>query len=316
VERNGVTKIQNYYVMFDIDKNISAWRKEMKEAGIDNAATLDELESHVRQEFQTLTSAGHEPQPAFQLAIERLGTAPSVGKEFHKITRPAVSAPGLAWALWTVMVPGGGALIVAHCFLGVGSRSRDESHRWLSDPKASMIFYTHIFFVGVSYVTALLASFLGMLSVMSGRCRTAPQPWRRSWERDFLLFSRLTLWILIPGVLLGLFVSKGIYGSWWRWDPKEIWALIAVIWFFSPMALEFLGKMTERSMAVVSMVGGALVMFAWFGAGLIDAHPSISAYGVFAYWPLTFVLALHISIIAIGLFPKRCDTNGAGGMAG
>src|SRR4051812_42082275 len=76
--------------MFDIEKAISDWRRQMRAAGIKNDDALNELESHLRDEIQQQTQAGLTPQQAFEAAVTRIGGPQALNTEFTKLRRAHV----------------------------------------------------------------------------------------------------------------------------------------------------------------------------------------------------------------------------------
>jgi len=70
--------------MFDLEKEIAHWRKRMRGAGIKSPGSLEELESHLRDEVARQTKAGLSAEKAFDAAVQRLGQAETVGAEFAK----------------------------------------------------------------------------------------------------------------------------------------------------------------------------------------------------------------------------------------
>src|ERR1700722_18895246 len=74
--------------MFDLEKSIADWRTQMLAAGIKTPAPLDELESHLREEFERQTKAGLPDQEAFDSAVQKIGRARALKQEFKKIVLP------------------------------------------------------------------------------------------------------------------------------------------------------------------------------------------------------------------------------------
>jgi len=70
--------------MFDIDQAILKWRRQMVDGGITATSTLDELESHLREDVETNVRSGQNVQQAFEGAVERLGQASLLRCEFEK----------------------------------------------------------------------------------------------------------------------------------------------------------------------------------------------------------------------------------------
>ena len=52
--------------MFDIEKSIADWRRQMLAAGIKTPAPLDELESHLRDEIEHQMNSGQGEAEALQ----------------------------------------------------------------------------------------------------------------------------------------------------------------------------------------------------------------------------------------------------------
>jgi hypothetical protein len=71
--------------MFDLEKSIANWRREMKSAGIKTPTTLDELEIHLREEIESQTTSGLSPQKAFENALQIMGLPRAVRDEFNKL---------------------------------------------------------------------------------------------------------------------------------------------------------------------------------------------------------------------------------------
>lgn len=74
--------------MFDLDKAIAEWRRQMLASGIKSADILDELESHLRDDFEEQLRSGLNEEQAFQTAKLRIGQAGALQTEFAKL-RPA-----------------------------------------------------------------------------------------------------------------------------------------------------------------------------------------------------------------------------------
>jgi hypothetical protein len=70
--------------MFNLEKSIAEWRKQMLAAGIQSPAPLDELEIHLREEISRAVDAGADPQAAFAIGVARIGPAAGLKSEFTK----------------------------------------------------------------------------------------------------------------------------------------------------------------------------------------------------------------------------------------
>lgn len=73
--------------MFNLEKAILEWRKQMISAGIKSPAPLDELESHLRDDIAQQVSNGTDAKVAFDTAVDRIGEANALKMEFAKTGR-------------------------------------------------------------------------------------------------------------------------------------------------------------------------------------------------------------------------------------
>jgi hypothetical protein len=71
--------------MFDREKQILEWRRELMRAGVRNPEVLDELEAHLREELERQVRAGLDEQAAFETAIRIIGGAKQLQSEFAKM---------------------------------------------------------------------------------------------------------------------------------------------------------------------------------------------------------------------------------------
>lgn len=70
--------------MFHLELSISDWRKQMVAAGIQSPVTLDELESHLREEIAQQMESGLAEQKAFETATAKIGPGAVLSLEFKK----------------------------------------------------------------------------------------------------------------------------------------------------------------------------------------------------------------------------------------
>ncbi|MDB6055004.1 MAG: hypothetical protein JWN25_2527 [Verrucomicrobiales bacterium] len=71
--------------MNELDGRIAGWRRELLKAGINSTATLDELESHLREEMENFEKAGRSEKEAFELAVSKMGSSETMRNEFIKL---------------------------------------------------------------------------------------------------------------------------------------------------------------------------------------------------------------------------------------
>jgi len=74
--------------MFDLEQSIAEWRQQMLAAGIKTPVPLEELESHLREEIEQQMKSGLSAQPAFGIAVGKMGQALELKREFKKTGAP------------------------------------------------------------------------------------------------------------------------------------------------------------------------------------------------------------------------------------
>ena len=74
--------------MFDLEKAIADWRRQMLAAGIKTPVPLEELEIHLREDIAQQMQSGLSAQQAFGIAVKTIGQAPEIKREFKKIGAP------------------------------------------------------------------------------------------------------------------------------------------------------------------------------------------------------------------------------------
>ncbi|HTB62427.1 MAG TPA: hypothetical protein VK737_02465 [Opitutales bacterium] len=82
---------------FDLEKSITAWRKELARHAGPQATDLRELEAHLREGFAELRGSKVSDEEAFLIALHRVGPPPAVAAEFAKTTPPPMLRSRLFW---------------------------------------------------------------------------------------------------------------------------------------------------------------------------------------------------------------------------
>ena len=72
--------------MFNLEQSISEWRAQMLSAGVRNSDIVDELESHLREDWARRVQSGESEEQAFQGAVQGVGQASLLKHEFAKLS--------------------------------------------------------------------------------------------------------------------------------------------------------------------------------------------------------------------------------------
>lgn len=128
---------------------------------------------------------------------------------------------------------------------------------------------THVMTITLSYAAFALA--LGIANITLGYYLV------RSSQRDVIsALSRFTykalqvgILLLAAGVILGGVWADYSWGRFWGWDPKEVWALVALLGYLAVLHARFAGWVGHRGLAALSVICFSLVVMAWYGVNFV-----------------------------------------------
>lgn len=75
--------------------------------------------------------------------------------------------------------------------------------------------------------------------------------------------------LLAAGTILGGIWADFSWGRFWGWDPKEVWALIALLGYTTVIHARFTGWMKPFGFAAWTVVSFTLVLMAWYGVNFV-----------------------------------------------
>jgi len=127
----------------------------------------------------------------------------------------------------------------------------------------------HVLTITLSYAAFLLACAFGHILL----CRYArnPRGARADAPMHFWLYRVLQLGVLLlaAGTILGGVWANYSWGRFWGWDPKETWALIALLCYITTLHGRLAGWWTEFGLVVASVVCFLAVLMAWYGVNFV-----------------------------------------------
>jgi ABC-type transport system involved in cytochrome c biogenesis permease subunit len=127
----------------------------------------------------------------------------------------------------------------------------------------------HVMTIVASYAGGALAWGMGNLILTMHLFRT-PRP---EEVKGLALFTyramQIALLLLAAGTFLGGWWAAESWGRFWGWDPKETWALIALIAYAIPLHARYLGWVKDFGLAVAAVVCFAAIVMSWYGVNFI-----------------------------------------------
>lgn len=127
----------------------------------------------------------------------------------------------------------------------------------------------HVLTITLSYAAFALA--MGFGHILLWRYARNPSAARSDAPMHFWLYRVLQLGVLLlaAGTILGGVWANYSWGRFWGWDPKETWALIALLCYILTLHGRLAGWWTEFGLVVASVICFLAVLMAWYGVNFV-----------------------------------------------
>jgi cytochrome c-type biogenesis protein CcsB len=84
--------------------------------------------------------------------------------------------------------------------------------------------------------------------------------------------------LLTAGTILGGVWAADSWGRFWGWDPKETWALISIVGYFTMLHARYVGWLRDVGMAAAAIIGFLLIVWTFYGVNYVMAT-GLHSYG-------------------------------------
>jgi cytochrome c-type biogenesis protein CcsB len=170
----------------------------------------------------------------------------------------------------------------------------------------------HVLTITLSYAAFALA--MGFGHILLWRYARNPAAARADAPMHFWLYRVLQLGVLLlaAGTILGGVWANYSWGRFWGWDPKETWALIALLCYILALHGRLAGWWTQFGLAVASVVCFLAVLMAWYGVNFVLGK-GLHSYG-FGIGGETYVaifVALDLLFVAFAIWRYRRSASAA-----
>ena len=168
---------------------------------------------------------------------------------------------------------------------------------------------THVLTITLSYAAFALA--LGVAHIALGKVIWGTRPTKALYN---YLYRALQVGVLLLaiGTILGGVWANYSWGRFWDWDPKETWALIALLGYLFLLHGRIAGKWGDFGMAVGAVLAFQSIIMAWYGVNFVlgvGLHSYGFGTGGFPL-ALAFVLA-EIAFVALAFLRKNAAARPA-----
>lgn len=164
----------------------------------------------------------------------------------------------------------------------------------------------HVLTITLSYAAFALA--MGFGHILLWRYARDPRSARADAPMHFWLYRVLQLGVLLlaAGTILGGVWANYSWGRFWGWDPKETWALIALLCYIVTLHGRLAGWWTQFGLVVASVVCFLAVLMAWYGVNFVLGK-GLHSYG-FGIGGETYVAAfvmVDLAFVAFAIWRYR-----------
>jgi cytochrome c-type biogenesis protein CcsB len=151
----------------------------------------------------------------------------------------------------------------------------------------------HVLTITLSYAAFALA--MGFGHILLFRYARDPLAARADQPMHFWLYRIIQLGVILlaAGTILGGVWANYSWGRFWGWDPKETWALIALLCYILTLHGRLAGWWTQFGLVVASVVCFLAVLMAWYGVNFVLGK-GLHSYG-FGLGGETYVVSFVIA---------------------
>lgn len=146
----------------------------------------------------------------------------------------------------------------------------DPSIRPLTPVLRSNFWLTiHVLTITLGYAGFMLA--LGLGHVVLWKCAMRSDQSEQINSLHDALYRALQVGVLLlaTGTILGGVWANYSWGRFWGWDPKEVWALIALLGYLAILHGRYAGWLRKFGIAAWSVIAFQGVLMAWYGVNFV-----------------------------------------------
>ncbi len=127
----------------------------------------------------------------------------------------------------------------------------------------------HVLTITLGYAAFLLALGLGHMAIWKHITRSDQKESLKNLHQALYKSIQVGVLLLAAGTILGGVWANYSWGRFWGWDPKEVWALIALLGYLAILHGRYAGWLREFGMAAWSIIAFQGVLMAWYGVNFV-----------------------------------------------
>ncbi len=173
--------------------------------------------------------------------------------------------------------------------------------------RSNMWLTIHVLTITLSYAAFFVAFVLGdfgLVYVLRGETKfSAPV---KQLSQSAYRCVQIGVVLLAAGTILGGVWADYSWGRFWGWDPKETWALIALLGYIAVLHGRLAGWLRDVGFLVGSVVAFSLVIMAWYGVNyVLGAGLHSYGFGGGGVAQVSAFVGAHILFVVFVLLSRR-----------
>jgi cytochrome c-type biogenesis protein CcsB len=168
---------------------------------------------------------------------------------------------------------------------------------------------THVMTITLSYAALALALGVGNITLGYYLVRSDNRQAINSLTNFTYKAIQVGVLLLAAGTILGGVWADYSWGRFWGWDPKEVWALVALLGYLAVLHARYAGWVHQFGLAALSVICFSLVVMAWYGVNFV-LGAGLHSYG-FGGGGKSYVLgAIGLQLIFVAAAGWRAFSHG------
>ncbi|HEX3800008.1 MAG TPA: hypothetical protein VH413_15045 [Verrucomicrobiae bacterium] len=257
----------------------------MMRNGVRTTEVLDELESHLRNEFTKLLLPHTTETVAFENALMRVGKPAALSTEFNKVSKTKFWPVTLIWIAFFVL----SAWWDLRC-----------AFNWSDRPL--------LLVNAVSLLSGYLASYmidaLCLIYILYWRFRTATPARATAIDRAVLTLNKIAIGFVLIGFAFGIAYNRTATGQYWHWHIGEIETLFRLMWLVIFSLILRFGSLSQRATSLLFMAVD-LVGNLTLSAAVLALFPDPTRHIKVMISHFGFIYVLQLLGLIMGSLPER-----------
>jgi cytochrome c-type biogenesis protein CcsB len=165
---------------------------------------------------------------------------------------------------------------------------------------------THVMTITLSYAALALAMGIANITLGYFMVRSDNRPTIEALSRFTYRAIQVGVVLLATGTFLGGMWAAYSWGRFWGWDPKEVWALIALLGYLAVLHARYAGWVQFRGLAALAVSCFSLVIVAWYGVNFVlGAGLHSYGFGGGGKWLMGTLIAVQGLYVGLAMWRSR-----------